>query len=488
MALVRLVLLGLLLGFAFQGTRALWSPDEGRYVDGALQMLDTGDFMTPAYSSGHPNFSKPPATYWIIAASIKAFGRNAWAARTPYALAFMATLLLLYAIGERLIPERPWLPGLIYGCTTFVFFTANIISTDLFLTVFEALAMLGFLRWAFADKDNGSRRSAMLMWLGFGLAFLTKGPPGLVPLLAIVPFICSRDGWGGLRRLFAPSGIAIFVLAGFLWYAAVALRYPWVVHYFLHQEVYQRLFTGAQRRHPGPFGWIVVYVPTLIVGSLPWWPSLLRSIRSAGHLKNWKTWRRQHSVSFFLALWFLIPFIAFCLAQSRLPLYLLPLFLPLSLIIALDLRERINLTETRQQLLLGAWILLLLASKGAFAYFGHSAADNRSAARQLTAMTNPARYAAVVFIEDTASSYDVEEQTPWGMRLYTGKPIYGIAWHSSDGGLELCEAVRAQRSVLLVVDATIEFKTLQPALANCNLSAPVRLGAWRHSALAMLRI
>jgi len=33
----------LMLAFAWQGTRALWDPDEGRYTAVALQMLDSGD-------------------------------------------------------------------------------------------------------------------------------------------------------------------------------------------------------------------------------------------------------------------------------------------------------------------------------------------------------------------------------------------------------------------------------------------------------------
>ncbi|MGH8214345.1 MAG: ArnT family glycosyltransferase, partial [Rhodanobacteraceae bacterium] len=133
--MIWLIVLGLLLGFSFQGTRALWSPDEGRYVNGALQMLDSGDWLAPAYSANRPNFSKPPLTYWAIAGSMKAFGRNTWAARTPYALAFLGTLLLLYAMGRLVTPTEPWLPPLIYGCAAFPFFSANIVSTDVLLTL-----------------------------------------------------------------------------------------------------------------------------------------------------------------------------------------------------------------------------------------------------------------------------------------------------------------------------------------------------------------
>lgn len=480
--LVRLVFLGLVLGFAFQGTRGLWSPDEGRYVDGALQMLDSGNFLAPAYSPSRANFSKPPVTYWLIAASIKAFGHNTWAARAPYAIAFVLTLLVLYAIGRRLIPEKPWLPGLIYACTAFPFFTANIISTDVFLTLFEALAMFGFLRLAFAVDERRHSQYVLVMWLGFGLAFLTKGPPGLIPLLAVVPFIVSRDGWRGLERLFTPAGIAAFLIVGLLWYFIVVVRYPWVAHYFLHQEVYERIFTAAQRRHPGPYGWIVAYLPTLTLGSIPWWPSLIRGIRSASHRETWRTWRHQHSAQLFLLLWFVIPLIVFCLAQSRLPLYVLPLFVPLSLMLALDLRRRIDLGAVRQRAWLCAWVLVLLAVKGVIAYFAHPATDDRLAARRIAAMTTQASYSAVAFVENTDSNYAIEEQTPWGMRLYMNKPVYGVAWRMPQGSADLCQAVRNERSLLMVVAPSIEPGTLRSALTSCHTHA-VRVGTWRNNAL-----
>ena len=44
--------------------------------------------------------------------------------------------------------------------------------------------------------------------------------------------------------------------------------------------------------------------------------------------------RAQDAPSLLLALWIFVPLLVFCLARSRLPLYLLPLFVPLALLIA----------------------------------------------------------------------------------------------------------------------------------------------------------
>ena len=35
------------MAFSFQGSRGLWEPDEGRYTNVALNMLETGDYLLP---------------------------------------------------------------------------------------------------------------------------------------------------------------------------------------------------------------------------------------------------------------------------------------------------------------------------------------------------------------------------------------------------------------------------------------------------------
>ncbi len=485
-SLYGVLLLGLLLGLAFQGTRGLWSPDEGRYVDGAVQMLDSGDLLAPAYSPDRPNFSKPPLTYWLLAASLEVFGHNTWAARAPGALAFAATLLLLFGMGRVLVAERPWLPALIYACAPFPFLAANIVSTDVFLCLFEALAMLGFVQAGFGAETGHARRWIALMWLGFGLAFLTKGPPGLMPLLAILPFVQRRDGWRGLGRLCTPAGLAVFLLVGGSWYVLAMLRYPWLPHYFAHREVYERMFTAVQRRHPGPFGWFVAYAPTLLLGSLPWWPLLLgRKARAMRAANRRDAGNRHASPGRFLWLWLLLPLLVFCLVQSRLPLYVLPLFLPLSLLLARALQRRFDPARATPWLALGLWLVVLLAVKGGVGWFAHPAADNRLAARQLAASTSAHAYDAIVFVENTAQDYDIEEQTPWGLRLYLDKPIYGVAWRQAQATAELCGTLRRHGHTLLVLDPAIAPAAVEPALAGCTPGGAVQLGAWRRSALLL---
>ena len=50
-----LVALLVLVAFAFQGSRAIWEPDEGRYTGASLNMLQSGDWLLPTVDGEHPH-------------------------------------------------------------------------------------------------------------------------------------------------------------------------------------------------------------------------------------------------------------------------------------------------------------------------------------------------------------------------------------------------------------------------------------------------
>ena len=97
----RVIVVALVLAFGLMGARAIWDPDEGRYTNVALTMLDSGNFidLSRHHESGH--WTKPPVTYWAIAASIATFGPHPWSARLPAALAFLACTWLAWRVARR---------------------------------------------------------------------------------------------------------------------------------------------------------------------------------------------------------------------------------------------------------------------------------------------------------------------------------------------------------------------------------------------------
>jgi 4-amino-4-deoxy-L-arabinose transferase-like glycosyltransferase len=180
--------IAILLAFAFLGSRGIWDPDEGRYTNVALNMLESGDWVHPMRNDYVGHWTKPPLTYWAIAASIGAFGSNPWAARLPCALSYFACVWLVWRIARRLVPERANEAALIYATLLLPFGAVQLITTDFLLAAACSAAMACWIESRFTQAGNAGRW-LLAMWFCFALAFLIKGPPSLLYLLVIA--VCA---------------------------------------------------------------------------------------------------------------------------------------------------------------------------------------------------------------------------------------------------------------------------------------------------------
>jgi 4-amino-4-deoxy-L-arabinose transferase len=141
---------------------------------------------------------------------------------------------------------------------------------------------------------------------------------------------------------------------------------------------------------------------------LPWLPLLVR------------TWWRERSTlvrdlrtnadTRLLACW-LLPIIVFMLARSRLPLYLLPLFVPLAIIAARALAP-LDLGRAGTRVAIAAWCLFLVLARAAPAFFSVPVDDRTLAAALMKEL--PAKPDEVAF---------VESDPRYGLRFYLGAEV-----------------------------------------------------------------
>lgn len=331
---IALVLALLIHALAFQGARGIWDPDEGRYTAAALEMIRLDNYRDVFLHHEIPHFTKPPLTYWLLAGSFRAFGTREWAARLPGALAFWGAALLLLALGERLVPRAPWAPAAIYATSLLPASAANIVTTDTILAFFELLAVWAFLRSRWAASVWSERAWIVALWAALGLAFLTKGPPGLLPLLPIALATWIRQGWPRALALVSGTGLLAFGLVGLGWYLVEVRTHPGLLAYFIGEEFVERVATGAHDRHAQWYGALRVYLPALGLGLLPWVRPAWWALRSAVRGTRPRPHPPLEGARLFPLLWFAVPLAVFFLARSRLPLYVLPLFAPLSILLA----------------------------------------------------------------------------------------------------------------------------------------------------------
>ncbi len=323
------IMVVLLVCFLFWGMRPLWEPDEGRYVATAREMLLTGDWLTPRLH-GQTHLTKPPLTYWMTASGMWIFGMNAWGARFFLSAAFFLASVSTIGIARTwgLTNRQSFISGLVFSTSLFPFVCGHVLTTDMFLLAWETTGVLCAWRtW------GGKGRTCLWrtgFWMAFGMAFLTKGPPGWLPLLVILLYgiIMKSRGRGRAEAgLWSWYGFIMMLIISLGWFAVLCLKNNELFGYFLFEEVRDRFFSEQHERvQPYYF-----YPLLLIFGLMPWlfiWPMLVaRTLKYLGPALL----RDGNQAKLFTLIWFLLPLVVFQLSRSKSYFYITPLFVPISL-------------------------------------------------------------------------------------------------------------------------------------------------------------
>src|SRR5437870_8564563 len=225
-----------LLHVATIGTGDLYSQTEGQYAGAAREMIETHQWLLPT-NDGVPRLQKPPLLYWLIIVSFKLFGINEAAARLPVALAVVASVGLIFLIGEKLTDYwRGFIAGLIYLSFCGVFLLARIVMPE---PLFSAL-IAGAISCGLCGYQRRRYRSAWFagFWICSALACLTKGFLGIIYPAAIFLLlsIFYREARVRFRALLRWEYLLIFCLIVTPWHIWVQYHYPGYLGYLVSSE------------------------------------------------------------------------------------------------------------------------------------------------------------------------------------------------------------------------------------------------------------
>lgn len=417
----------------FQGSRGLYESTEGRYAECARQSAAAGSLWEPVLN-GKPHWTKPPVTYMITAAGMALLGENAWGARIGLSVAFVLTVLVVFRLGTLVWDRRTgaWC-ALVYAASPFTAGASNALSTDTYLTLWMAGTALFF--WY---SVRGKRLwSALALGAALGAGFMTKGPVALLALIAVaVVHVHLRRRGGAFPAWHLLAAGLVFAALGLPWFVVEMAQHPELGDYWILHETIGRNLYGEFGRNPEFYKPLTVYGPVLLFGALPWTALVLLRRRGI----PWPTgqWLRvarwPHAAEWlFIVSGVLGPLAVFSLSTSRLALYLLPLFVPLSLALGKGLDHLVESGALGRRALLRTAVAVavaLVAAKGIAARVESPHNMRQLAERLAPALAEFPERDLLVLGEDAL----------YGLQFHTGERIRALRVEDAQ------EAVKESRS------------------------------------------
>jgi 4-amino-4-deoxy-L-arabinose transferase-like glycosyltransferase len=348
-----IAVIAVLATFPMLGSRGLYESTEARYAECAREMLTTRNWLEPTLN-GRPHWSKPPLAYWAIAGGMHILGTNEAGVRLTGALTQILTVMVVGLLGRSLFGSPTGcVAALAYATAPFPVLAAWGASTDLLLTLFETLAVYGFVS---AQSANGqaSRWRTRLAWCAIGLGFATKGP---VVLLALVPAVLllhpSKRG-----RLFDLLGIALAAVLGLWWFVLEANLHAGLAGYWLGEELIARVTTDSAERNPEWYKPFTIYLPAILLGGGLWVIPAIRRVFDRVRRNGLRGLRSDDAKHWGVRIWIVVLLLLLSLSRSRLPLYVLPVMVPAILLLA---RHAVGNADSSHMRLCSAFAVASLA-------------------------------------------------------------------------------------------------------------------------------
>ncbi|MEZ5774960.1 MAG: glycosyltransferase family 39 protein [Hyphomicrobiaceae bacterium] len=187
------------------------------YFNRTELFFDEAQYWSWAQNPAAGYYSKPPLIAWLIAGTTWVCGTGEACIRLSSPVLHIATAGIVYLIGEHLYDRRVgfW-SALVYATLPAVSLSSGIVSTDVPLLLFWALALLFFLRLT----DGGSLANAFMLGLALGLGLLAKYAMAFFVPLAALALLADRDRarrMGVLSPLIALAVAALVASPNLLW-------------------------------------------------------------------------------------------------------------------------------------------------------------------------------------------------------------------------------------------------------------------------------
>jgi len=325
LTLVFIVFLTALFSFLFfyrLDYTTLVSWDEAWYASIARNIVKSNNWLDTSFN-GKPFYDHPPLGFWLMVLSYKIFGINEFAVRFPSAFLGLLTIVLVFFISKKLFKNDyiAFVSSLILGTSVWYVFRVRSGNLDSILLFFYALTVYLSL------KTRENFFWFILVGLAFGFLVMSKTLVGVsaVFLILLIDFKNFLNLFSSKKNfLIILVSFVLFFLIVFPWYKYHLEKYPdFFYHHFLDIGTRRKTFQDFLKLnyqlplfylHMGVRKWYYL-----------WCVSFIYFFISLKFLKK---------EIFFILFWNLVILYPFLTTNLTHIWHLIPVYLPLSIIIA----------------------------------------------------------------------------------------------------------------------------------------------------------
>jgi hypothetical protein len=306
---------------------APFTKELGVCESGAVRDVLAGNFLLPRFIPG-PIVHVPPLYWWSAAAAVRLVGWNELALRIPALVPAALTGAIIYGwVLTRFNREAAFWAAAALLLDHFFLDAARQPRMDSMLALFVTAAMIALER-AIATRRRGWFGAAAI---AIGLGCLTKGILGIaLPGAVVAVYLIVRRRWAELFRVDLIMAFAAGLAIGLSWYVA---GYEIAGRKFLQWQIGMNLWSRVIPAAAGGANYCVhpiwYFAPQILIGFLPW--SLFIPALAAA---MWS--EREPSIPepiVYALCWFGGIFMLFSLPRGKCPVYILPAFPPLAVLI-----------------------------------------------------------------------------------------------------------------------------------------------------------
>ncbi len=322
--LIILLVLALILWLLFLGNLPLRDWDEGIYALVSREIYREHHWIYPTINN-QPFLLKPPLTFWLISLTYHLGGVNEFTTRFFPAFLTCLGVPLLYLLGKELFKEN--LPSLY---SSLVYLTLLPIVRHGRLAMLDGMSITFFILLLFCLlKCKDDKRWSLGVGFCFSLIILTKGL--LVILFAAIAFLFLLFNQQFLL-LINPIfwiGLILGIMPSFAWYYAQFQHYG---NQFLEVHFLSQGFSRVSQSVEGNKGDYWYYLLEIIKYGFPWLLFVPQGLYLSWQKRD-ETWSKLVIIGI---LGYLIPV---SIMGTKLPWYILPIYLFLALLVGKFLAE-----------------------------------------------------------------------------------------------------------------------------------------------------